>query len=103
MYESTRPGVVFHQTVARGLANPDGCKPITYFGKVFRIPRQDHDTLRQIEWEPDPQELLRDLIDPQAGAVQPARTCIVERLEMYDQETGDVWVMYRVPYSREST
>lgn len=90
-------GVVFYQNVTRGIANPDGSQPVQYFGKVFRIPRSEHDTIRQLEWEINPHELLEGVTDRDGRALMPLASSVIERLETYDRETGDVLVMYRVP------
>lgn len=94
-------GVVFYQSVSRGFSNPDGKRPVTYFGKVYRIPKSEHGTLRQLEWELTPDDLLASLPQEGGAAVQQVAGGIIERFEIYDQETGDVWVMYRIPYERE--
>ena len=82
------------------MLNPDGRGPIAYFGKVFRIPKQDHDTIRQLEWEMDPKELIREMHGQEGKGFVPAEMCVIERTEIYDQDSGDVWVMYRIPYTR---
>jgi hypothetical protein len=86
-------GTVFYLSVSRGISNPDGQKPIAYYGKVYRIPKSEHDTIRQLEWELTPDDLLANL--PNHTAQSP--NDVIERFEIYDQESGDVWVMYRVP------
>jgi hypothetical protein len=91
-------GVVFMQGVNHGLANPQGDQPVTYFGKVFRIPHSEHDTIRQLEWEMSPADLLRQVTDAAGRLLTPIASAI-ERVETYDQDTGDVWVMYRIPYA----
>jgi hypothetical protein len=96
-------GVVFYQSIDRGLSNPHGDKAISYFGRVFRIPKSEHGTLRQLEWELNPQELLQSpAVDDDAPPTQPLADGIIERFEVIDQETGDIWVMYRVPQPREA-
>lgn len=92
-----RSGVLYYQPATRGLANPDGARPVRYFGAVYRIPRSEHGSIRQLEWETSPAELRGDVTD---GGV-PMRcvdNTVMERFEVIDPESGDVWVMYRVPY-----
>ena len=90
-------GQVYYQSVQRGLQNPAGSDPITYFGVTYRIPRSEHATLRQVEWEPNPRELMDDVALADGRNAAPVDDAIVERFETYDRDTGDVLVMYRVP------
>ncbi|MFP4143605.1 MAG: hypothetical protein ACLFV3_00525 [Phycisphaeraceae bacterium] len=93
-------GVVVYQSVNCGFANPSGHKPMTYFGKVFRIPKSEHGTVRQLEWEMSPRDLERQVRLGDGTQIGRAEEAAIERLEIYDQDSGDVWVMYRVPYDR---
>lgn len=91
-----RQDVLYHQPATRGLANPDGSKPIRYFGTVYRIPASEHGTIRQLEWETAPSEVLDAVRDESLGRRAADRN-ITERFEVIDPSSGDVWVMYRVP------
>jgi hypothetical protein len=86
-------GTVFYLSVTQGITNPQGKEPIAYYGKVYRIPRSEHGTIRQLEWEMKPDELLGGM--GQDG--EPVGGGVIERFEIYDRDSGDVWVMYRVP------
>lgn len=88
-------GMVFYQSTRRGLANPDGSAPVTYYGRVYRIPASQHGTIQQLEWELSPIELLNV---PDGQPLERSADDAIERLEVIDQQTGDVWVMYRVPF-----
>jgi hypothetical protein len=90
-------GTVFYLSASCGISNPDGKQPITYYGKVYRIPRSEHGTIRQLEWELTPDDLLADLINAHGKALRRAPEGVIERFEMLDGESGDLWVMYRVP------
>jgi len=90
--------ILYYQPTTRGLANPDGSKPVRYFGTVYRIPRSEHGTIRQLEWETAPRELGHDLHAADGSTLTTPDKNITERFEVIDQQTGDVWVMYRVPY-----
>lgn len=96
-------GNVFYLSVGRGITNPDGSRPVAYFGKVYRIPRSEHGTLRQLEWEMTPDDLLADMTRPDGVPIEHVPDGVVERFEIYDQDSGDVWVMYRVPYQAANT
>jgi hypothetical protein len=91
-------GIVYYQSVFRGITNPDGSRPVTYFGKVYRIPRSEHGSMRQLEWELKPEEILAGMKREDGTPIEHIEGGIIERFEIYDQESGDVWVMYRVPY-----
>lgn len=93
-------GVVYYQPVTRGLHNPDGVEPIRYFGKVYRIPASEHGSMRQIEWEMTPSELRGDITTADGATHASIDPAIIERFEVIDRESGDVWVMYRVPYQQ---
>lgn len=90
-------GTVFYLSVCRGISNPNGQRPITYYGKVYRIPRSEHGTIRQLEWEMTPDDLLADLRAEHGQSLDLMPDGVIERFETYDRDSGDVWVMYRVP------
>lgn len=91
-------GAVYYQSTVRGLMNPTGEHDITYLGRVFRIPRSEHGTVRQLEWEISPKELFEECVTLHNGEqAERMPGCVIERFEIVDQPTGDVLVMYRVP------
>lgn len=90
-------GIVYYQSVSRGLENPDGKRPVAYYGRVYRIPRSEHASIRQLEWELNPEELLAQLSADSAVPLAQLPGGVIERFEIFDSESGDVWVMYRVP------
>ena len=83
----------------RGRANLSAEPRMVYYGVVRRIPRPEFDA--------DPEEALHrhdfgklaSLLRPRESEV-PARTGPIERYEVRDIDTNDVWVMWRVPYAR---
>ncbi len=93
-----RSGTLFYQPVTRGLANPDGSRPMRYFGTVYRVPRSEYGTIRQLEWETAPQELQQEVHAADGSTLRCAAKNITERFEAIDPDTGDLLVMYRVPY-----
>ena len=46
-----------------------------------------------------PKDSLAGLPATGGGAGRQVAGGVIERLEVYDQDSGDVWVMYRVPYA----
>lgn len=91
-------GTVYYQSTDRGLESPCGEHAIRYFGQVFRIPRSAHGTLQQLEWEPSPSELRHTIANEYDRPIRPMLRGVIERFEVVDRDSGDVWVMYRVPY-----
>lgn len=96
-------GTVFYQPLHHGLQNPTGCAAITYVGTTYRVPQSEHNTIRQLEWETPPGELIGENVTLDDGSVLvPDRTGIIERFETLDRDTGDLLVMYRIPCRKKS-
>jgi hypothetical protein len=91
---------VFYQSTDRGMGNINGAAPVTYYGVSYRIPRSEHNTIRQLEWELPPRELLVPVTTNDGVELTPDIDGIVERFDTLDRETGDLIVTYRVPYQR---
>ena len=79
------------------MANPTGEPHMNYYGRVNRIPWR--------EYENDPYAFLhRDLIEDfpsllrAYGGAMPAPGGPLERYQVRDVDTGDVLVMWRLPY-----
>jgi hypothetical protein len=92
------PGAVYYQPLHHGLQNPTGDKAITYFGTTYRVPASAHNTIQQLEWETPPNELVQPLTLADGSQLQPDVGGIIERFETLDNETGDLLVLYRIPY-----
>lgn len=92
---------VYYQPVRHGLSNAAGDKPIIYHGKAYRVPRSAHGTVQQLEWEIPPRELPTPITRDDGVSVYPVEGAVIERFEIVDRDTGDLWVMYRVPYPTE--
>jgi hypothetical protein len=90
-------GTVFYQPTDQGIGDPMGIAHLRYFGVTYRVPACDHNTIRQLEWERPPAELLEPLQMPDGQRYEPATEGIVERHETLDRDTGDLLVTYRVP------
>ena len=93
---------VFYHPVKHGMSNMDGKRPIAYYGKTFRVPRSAHGTVQQLEWEMPPREVNAAVTTPDGEMLDPVDGALIERLEIVDRDTGDLWVMYRVPYPHAS-
>lgn len=95
-------GRMFYLSAVKGIDDPAGQKDRVYYGKVYRVPRDMIGSDRQLQFE------TSEMLDLQArfinAAVAEDRASAfgepVERYEIFDPESGDVLVMYRVPYRR---
>lgn len=94
--------IIYFSTL-RGFSNPDGVKERVYYGKVFRVPKDDvadknRTALGSIE-NREIEDLERRFINKSCVSDgRPAINEAMERLEAFDPDTGDALVMYRVPY-----
>jgi hypothetical protein len=89
-YYSTTMGVTQQKTGA----------PTIYHGKVFRIPKALFSEEGEVNFEKDIGELIQEI---QEKGLEPVlHEATIERYETCDTESGDVWVMYRVPCNGES-
>ena len=88
---------MFWYSANRGFSNDDGARKRVYYGKIFRIPK-DTEGGEDIE-----QHELDDLQDrfinsSCAEGAMPVEGETFERYDMFDPDTGDMVVVYRVPY-----
>jgi hypothetical protein len=92
---------VWYQSTMRGKASDKD--DLLCFGKVRRIPRADFGYPSMLKWEPDPGDLLTDMeaVDG-SRTLEPVPGAFMERYEVIDQGTGDVWVMWRIPYQKKA-
>ncbi len=90
-------GFVLYQTADRGFADPRGERGLSYVGVTYRIPRCDHDTIRQLEWERPPHELIEPICRDDGSTLLPEPDAVIERFDTVDRDTGDMLVMYRIP------
>ncbi len=88
---------VFYQSTDQGMSDPMGMTALRYCGVSYRVPACDHNTIRQLEWERPPAELLEPIDLPDGRRLSPDLAAMVERTETIDRDTGDLLVTYRVP------
>lgn len=84
-YYSTTKGVTQQQTDAS----------MVYHGKVFRIPKPLFDEEVDVDFEKEIGTLVQEIEEKGFEPLLDETT--IERYETWDTESGDVWVMYRVP------
>ena len=89
--------LVWHST-CRGVSNEDGNKQRLYYGKIFRVPRDIVDEKERLEIEDrEFADLERRFIDnncTEGGTAAIGE--VFERYDIFDPDTDDVIVMYRV-------
>lgn len=104
---------IWYQSTLRGMASDTGeasaalqqieggLKDVLYYGKVLRIPRAEYgkDPSEEGSREIDFDALLIDIEAKDDGEkMEPVPGAIIERYEVFDQDSGDVLVMWRIPY-----
>jgi len=90
-------GTVFYQPTDRGFSDPMGMTSLRYCGVTYRVPNCDHNTMRQLEWEQPPNELLDPIELPDGTQLEPDTEAVIERFETIDRDNGDLLVTYRIP------
>jgi len=89
---------ILYQSTIRGKASDKG--DMVYFGKIYRVPRAAYGKMEQAVLdglETDPEDLLIDI-----GDAEPVQGAIIERYEVFDQDTEDILVMWRIPYRKKA-
>ena len=87
---------ILYWSTVRGFANQDGGPATIYYGKVYRIPREDFGTQRGLNHEKDPGDIIEEIRNSRPD-LDPSPFGPIERYEIFEVGTGDVFVMYRIP------
>jgi hypothetical protein len=86
---------VAYYSTSRGVTQQTTGVSAIHYGKVFKIPQALFSEDGEVDFEKDIGELVEKL---QGKGLEPiSDEPTVERYETLDMETGDTWVMYRVP------
>lgn len=86
---------VAYASTTQGMTQQETGATTTYRGKVVKIPKELFGKERQVDLEKDIADLLQEM---EYKSLEPAvDDGTIEGYETWDIETGDVWVMYRVP------
>ncbi len=80
----------------KGITQARTGEALRYYGKVTRIPREELGKGSALTYDAHPEELLQDLKD-----AEPVAGGTVEQYEVEDMETGDLLIMWRVPYRQK--
>ena len=86
---------VAYYPVSKGVTEQQCGSPTSYYGKVFKIPKELFSEDGQVDFEKEIGGVIEEVQEKGLGLV--ADEVTVERYEVTDIETGDMWVMYRVP------
>jgi hypothetical protein len=90
-YYSTTNGVTHQQTGG----------PMIYHGKVFKIHKPLFDEQADVDFQNEIGELIEEI--EEKGLEPLLDDTTIERYETWDTESGDVWVMYRVPCAKKES
>jgi hypothetical protein len=88
---------LYYQSALEGMANPTGEPRMSYYGKVIRIPRRELDTPHSAILRRDLMQDLPSLLRGYGGPM-PAPGGPLERIEVRDVDTGDLLIMWRLPF-----
>ena len=86
---------VAYYSTTKGVTEQQTGEPTIYYGKVFKIPSKLFSEEGDVDFETEIAELVQEIQSKDSEPMLDAAT--VERYETLDIETGDAWVMYRVP------
>ena len=84
---------VFYQSLIENIPEVQGKEVISYFMVVYSLPAEDFE-----EYEPEETEIFTVVKDRAVGEFKSLEGKQVERYEIYDFNTDDIHVMYRIPY-----
>ncbi len=84
---------VFYQSLIENIPEVQGKEEISYFMVVYSLPAENFE-----ECEPEETEVFTVVKDRAVGEFKSLEGKQVERYEIYDFNTDDIHVMYRIPY-----
>lgn len=92
---------VAYYPTTKGVSQQQTGEDMVYYGKVFKIPKPLFDEMGDIDFDKEIGGLAEEI---QAKGLEPVlNETIVERYEVWDLESDDVWVMYRMPCARKAS
>jgi len=84
---------IFYQSLIGSLPEVQRKEEISYFMVVYSLPAQDFE-----DYDSEEAEVFTVVKDKAAGEFKSLEEKEIERYEIYDFNTDDVHVMYRIPY-----
>jgi len=88
---------LFYQSLIGGIPDRETEDEMSYFAVVYTVPFEDMDD-EEIFYDPEETELLTVVRDKRVAEFKSLDGRGVERYEIYDANTDDVHIMYRIPY-----
>jgi hypothetical protein len=86
---------VFYQSLIENIPEVQGKEEISYFMVVYSLPADDLE-----DYDSEETEVFTVVKDKAVGEFKSLEGKQVERYEIYDFNTDDIHVMYRIPYRR---
>ena len=86
---------VAYYPTQKGVTEQQTGEPTVYRGKAFKIPKHLFSEDGDVDFEKEIGELVAEM--EEKGSEPLLEEATIERYETWDIETGDAWVMYRVP------
>jgi len=84
---------IFYQSLIGSLPEVQRKEEISYFMVVYSLPAQDFE-----DYDSEEAEVFTVVKDQAVGEFKSLEEKEIERYEIYDFNTDDVHVMYRIPY-----
>jgi hypothetical protein len=84
---------VFYQSLIENIPEIQGKEEISYFMVVYSLPADDLE-----DYDSEETEVFTVVKDKAVGEFKSLEGKQVERYEIYDFNTDDIHVMYRIPY-----
>lgn len=84
---------VFYQSLIESIPEVQGREEISYFMVVYSLPAEDFE-----DYDSGETEVFTVVKDRAVGEFKSLEGKQVERYEIYDFNTDDIHVMYRIPY-----
>lgn len=88
---------LFYQSLIGGIPDRETEDDMSYFSVVYTVPYEDFED-EEILYDPEEVELLTVVREKGVAEFKSLDGRGVERYEIYDVNTDDVHIMYRIPY-----
>ncbi|MBN2032683.1 MAG: hypothetical protein JW836_05355 [Deltaproteobacteria bacterium] len=93
---------LFYQSLIGGIPDRETEEEMSYFAVVYTVPYEDFED-EELVYDPDEVELLTVVREKDVAEFKSLDGRGVERYEIYDVNTDDVHIMYRIPYKSSRT
>jgi hypothetical protein len=93
---------LFYQSLIGEIPDRETEEDMSYFSVVYTVPYEDFED-EEVLYDPDEVELLTVVREKGVAEFKSLDGRGVERYEIYDVNTDDVHIMYRIPYKPSKT